>query len=190
MNSQQLYQQTKNKTRVVICGDTRKMSIAMVLHVLHYLNRHVDSVLESTSQISLVDDNDFVLIEADENAHELNANIALLSTQINDNKLTTIQFIDSITNGGILVYNEEDEVLKKLVEESSKPIQKYPYQTPKHTLENDVVFLNTNEGKLPLKITQNNLENLMGVKWVCQHMGIDEDDFYEAIGSFKIRKNM
>jgi UDP-N-acetylmuramate: L-alanyl-gamma-D-glutamyl-meso-diaminopimelate ligase len=29
------------------------------------------------------------------------------------------------------------------------------------------------------------LNNLAGAKWICQHMGIDEDDFYEAISTFK-----
>jgi UDP-N-acetylmuramate: L-alanyl-gamma-D-glutamyl-meso-diaminopimelate ligase len=38
---------------------------------------------------------------------------------------------------------------------------------------------------LPLEIFGNhNLQNLAGAKWICQHMGIDEDDFYEAIASF------
>ena len=26
---------------------------------------------------------------------------------------------------------------------------------------------------------------MAGAKWICQHMGVDEDDFYEAIVSFK-----
>ena len=30
-----------------------------------------------------------------------------------------------------------------------------------------------------------NLNNLAGAKWICQNMGIDEADFYEAIASFK-----
>ncbi|MBT8303677.1 MAG: peptidoglycan synthetase, partial [Bacteroidia bacterium] len=30
-----------------------------------------------------------------------------------------------------------------------------------------------------------NLNNLAGAKWICQNMGIDEDDFYEAIATFK-----
>lgn len=39
---------------------------------------------------------------------------------------------------------------------------------------------------MPLEIFGNhNLQNLAGAKWICQHMGIDEDDFYEAIVSFK-----
>ena len=32
---------------------------------------------------------------------------------------------------------------------------------------------------------EHNLQNLMGAKWICQHIGVDEEDFYEAIGSFK-----
>jgi UDP-N-acetylmuramate: L-alanyl-gamma-D-glutamyl-meso-diaminopimelate ligase len=26
---------------------------------------------------------------------------------------------------------------------------------------------------------------LAGAKWICQNMGVDEDDFYEAIASLK-----
>ena len=38
---------------------------------------------------------------------------------------------------------------------------------------------------MPVEIFgRHNLNNLAGAKWICQHMGIDEDDFYEAIGSF------
>jgi len=29
------------------------------------------------------------------------------------------------------------------------------------------------------------LNNLAGAKWICQNMGVDEADFYEAISSFK-----
>jgi len=39
---------------------------------------------------------------------------------------------------------------------------------------------------LPIEIFgKHNLNNLAGAKWICQHMGIDEDDFYEAITTFK-----
>jgi UDP-N-acetylmuramate: L-alanyl-gamma-D-glutamyl-meso-diaminopimelate ligase len=39
---------------------------------------------------------------------------------------------------------------------------------------------------MPLEIFgDHNLQNLAGAKWICQCMGIDEDDFYEAIASFK-----
>ena len=46
--------------------------------------------------------------------------------------------------------------------------------------------METPEGPMPLEIFgKHNLNNLAGAKWICQHMGVDEDDFYEAIASFK-----
>ena len=29
------------------------------------------------------------------------------------------------------------------------------------------------------------IRNIEGAKWVCQNLGIDEADFYEAMASFK-----
>jgi len=34
---------------------------------------------------------------------------------------------------------------------------------------------------LPIEVFgKHNLNNLAGAKWICQHMGIDEDDFYKV----------
>ena len=85
-----------------------------------------------------------------------------------------------------MVYNEEDENVKTIVENSENRIKKYPYATPDFLIEDGITYLKTTEGDLPLEIFGNhNLQNLAGAKWICQHMGIDEDDFYEAIVSFK-----
>ena len=47
-------------------------------------------------------------------------------------------------------------------------------------------MLETPEGPMPIEIFgKHNLNNLAGAKWICQNMGIDEDDFYEAIATFK-----
>jgi UDP-N-acetylmuramate: L-alanyl-gamma-D-glutamyl-meso-diaminopimelate ligase len=94
-------------------------------------------------------------------------------------------FTDSMVHGGIMVYNEEDATVKDVVESSENHIKKYPYQTANHFIENGTTFLETPEGDLPLEIFgKHNLQNLAGAKWICQHMGIDEDDFYEAIAIF------
>ena len=46
--------------------------------------------------------------------------------------------------------------------------------------------METDEGPLPLEVFgRHNLSNLAGAKWLCQLMGVDEDDFYQAIGSFR-----
>ena len=95
-------------------------------------------------------------------------------------------FVDSIVNGGNINYNEEDPEVKRVVEASENTIRKIPYQTPEYTVENGQTLLETPEGPLPIEVFgAHNLNNLAGAKWICQHMGIDEDDFYEAISTFK-----
>ncbi len=207
-----LYEQAKNKTRVVIGGSHGKTSItSMILHVLHYHDRDVDYMVGAQldgfeNMVHLTKDNDFIVLEGDEylsspidrrpKFHLYKPNIALLSGIAWDhiNVFPTFEnyvdqfeiFVDSITNGGAMVYNEEDIVVKKVVEASTNHIKRYPYHTPNYTIENGVTFLDTSDGKLPLEIFgKHNLQNLAGAKWICQHMGVDEDDFYEAIASFK-----
>ena len=94
-------------------------------------------------------------------------------------------FTDSIIEGGSISYNIEDQNVKAIVEASENPIRKFPYETPQHTIDNGTTYLETPEGPMPLEIFgQHNLNNLAGAKWICQHMGIDELDFYEAIVTF------
>jgi UDP-N-acetylmuramate: L-alanyl-gamma-D-glutamyl-meso-diaminopimelate ligase len=91
-----------------------------------------------------------------------------------------------MTNGSTLVYNEEDEAVKKIAENAKKPTRKHAYRTPRYEIIDEEVHLDTPEGLMPLQIFgEHNLSNLAGAKWICQHMGVDEDDFYEAIAEFK-----
>jgi UDP-N-acetylmuramate: L-alanyl-gamma-D-glutamyl-meso-diaminopimelate ligase len=95
-------------------------------------------------------------------------------------------FVDSIVRGGSITYNAEDTEVAKVVEASENTIRKLPYYTPEYTVENGETLLETPEGALPIEVFgKHNLNNLAGAKWICQHMGIDEDDFYEAIATFK-----
>ncbi|MDO9137202.1 MAG: cyanophycin synthetase, partial [Lutibacter sp.] len=72
------------------------------------------------------------------------------------------------------------------VEEATNPIKKYPYCTPNFRIENGVTYIETSLGEMPLEIFgKHNLQNLAGAKWICQHMGVDEVDFFEAIATFK-----
>ena len=207
-----LYEQSKDKTRVVIGGSHGKTTItSMILHVLNYHEKEVDYMVGAQlegfeTMVHLTKDNEFIVLEGDEylsssidmrpKFHLYKPNIALLSgiawDHINvfptfDNYTEQFRiFTESMVNGGSMVYNEEDVIVKEVVESSTNHIKKYPYQTPAHFIEDGITFLETEEGDLPLEIFGNhNLQNLAGAKWICQHMGIAEDDFYEAIASFK-----
>jgi len=207
-----LYEQSKNKTRVVIGGSHGKTTItSMILHVMHYHNIEVDYMVGAQlegfdTMVHLTEDNDFIVLEGDEylsspidrrpKFHLYQPNIALLSGIAWDhiNVFPTFEnyveqfeiFINQITKGGILVYNEEDETVKKVAEESTNTIRRIPYQTPSYSVEDGTTMLDTPEGPMPIEVFgAHNLNNLAGAKWICQNMGVDEADFYEAIASFK-----
>jgi UDP-N-acetylmuramate: L-alanyl-gamma-D-glutamyl-meso-diaminopimelate ligase len=207
-----LYEQSKHKTRVVIGGSHGKTTItSMILHVMHYHDKDVDYMVGAQLEgfdvmVKLTEDNDFIVLEGDEylsspidmrpKFHLYKPNIALLSGIAWDHinvfpsyegyiKQFSI-YIDSIVSGGSITYNEEDPEVVRVVEASENTIRKLPYQTPKYVVENGQTLLETPEGDLPVEVFgKHNLNNLAGAKWICQHMGIDEDDFYEAIATFK-----
>ncbi|WP_299364682.1 Mur ligase domain-containing protein [Winogradskyella sp.] len=207
-----IYEQAKDKTRVVIGGSHGKTTItSMILHVMHYHDRDVDYMVGAQLEgfdvmVKLTDDNDFIVLEGDEylsspidrrpKFHLYKPNIALLSgiawDHINvfptyENYVEQFEiFIDSIVLGGSINYNEEDAEVKRVVEASENQIRKIPYSTPEYTVEDGDTLLETPEGPMPIEVFgAHNLNNLAGAKWICQHMGIDEDDFYEAISTFK-----
>jgi len=207
-----LYEQSKEKTRVVIGGSHGKTTItSMILHVLNYHEIDVDYMVGAQlegfdTMVHLTSENEFIVLEGDEylsspidlrpKFHLYKPNIALLSGIAWDhiNVFPTFEnyveqfsiFTDSLTNGGIMVYNEEDVEVKKVVESSKNPIKKYPYSTPKYTIENGTTFIETLDGEIPLEFFgKHNLQNMAGAKWICQHMGVGEEEFYEAIATFK-----
>ena len=207
-----LYEQSKNKTRVVIGGSHGKTTItSMILHVLNFHGRKVDYMVGAQLEgfdrmVHLTEENDFIVLEGDEylsspidrrpKFHLYKPNIALLSgiawDHINvfptfENYVEQFQiFVDSIVKGGSITYNLEDAEVVKVVEASENTIRKLGYTTPDYEVADGQTLLETPEGPMPIAIFgKHNLNNLAGAKWICQNMGVDEDDFYEAIATFK-----
>lgn len=206
-----LFKATQDKTRVVIGGSHGKTTItAMILHVMHYWQQEVDFMVGAQLEgfdvmVQLSEDNEFVVLEGDEylsspidrrpKFHWYQPNIALISgiawdhvnvfpTEEDYNRQFEI-FIETLTPGGVLIYNQEDEVLRAMAEKSTHPIRKIPYDTVAHYVDSGTTYLETSEGPLPLRIFgHHNISNLSGAMQVCQHMGIDPMDFLEAITSF------
>ncbi|MBC9796535.1 Mur ligase domain-containing protein [Sinomicrobium weinanense] len=205
-----LYEYSRYKTRVVIAGNYGRTSIAsVIMQVMDYHDKGLDYVIESgpedlKNRVCLTNDNEFILITGDESPssgaepspkfHNYLPNIALLSGIATDTtedpseeeRLAKYRvFVDSIVKGGIAVYNEEDGEVKAIVEASENPIRKHPYRLPEYEESNGEILLETPEGAMPLNISDKQmLFHLAGAKWICQHMGIDEDDFYEALAVF------
>ena len=207
-----LYQQSKEKTRVVIAGSHGKTTItSMILHVLNFHNKEIDYMVGAQLEgfdcmVKITEDTDFMILEGDEYLSSADdkqpkflhyhPNIALISgiawDHINvfktfDDYLEQFRkFTESITSGGVLVYNEEDEEVVKIVENSQKYFRKLPYKTPEYSIREGKVYLKTSMGEIPLSVFgKHNLLNMEGAKLICQQLGIMEEEFYEAIMSFK-----
>jgi UDP-N-acetylmuramate: L-alanyl-gamma-D-glutamyl-meso-diaminopimelate ligase len=207
-----LYTHSQNKTRVVIGGSHGKTTItSMILHVLGYHSRSADYMVGAQlegfdTMVHLTSENEFMLMEGDEylsspidrrpKFHLYAPNIALISGIAWDhiNVFPSFEkyreqfsiFIEKIVPGGTLVYNQEDPEVRTLVEQSTHPIKKIPYSVAEHDIQEGVTYLETTEGPMPVEIFgAHNLSNLEGARWICQLMGIDAEDFYEAIASFK-----
>ncbi|MBT2621172.1 Mur ligase family protein [Chryseobacterium sp. ISL-6] len=207
-----LYEQSRNKTRVVIAGSHGKTTItSMILHVLNFHQKEVDFMVGAQLEgfdcmVKLTQDNDFMVLEGDEYLSSpidlrskfllYQPNIALLSGIAWDhiNVFKTFddyieqfrKFVASITPGGVLVYNEEDPEVVKVVENAENFFRKIPYKTPEYEISNGKVLLKTEMGDIPLSVFgAHNLLNMEGARNICRQLGIMDEDFYEAIMSFK-----
>ena len=175
------YEKFQHKTRVVIAGNLHKQeATTLFLHIIHFFGNKMDYIISSSENIQ---GNDFVLFEA-ENDELLNyhPNIVLI-TENNESNLTE-NFLKTVIGGGIVIFNEENEALMNTIENSENFFRKIPYKTPDFYTTNNVNYLTTDIGEIPVKISQENLSYIEGVKHLCQHIGIMEEDFYEALMEF------
>ena len=207
-----LYEQSKDKTRVVIGGSHGKTTItSMVLHCLHYHGIDVDYMVGAQLEgfdvmVKLTEDNEFMIMEGDEYLSSAldrrskfllyQPNIALISgiawdhinvfPTFNSYKEQFSKFIDSIVNGGALIYNETDTEVVNVVENTERALKKFSYNIPAHSIDNGITYLETEEGPIPLEVFgDHNLMNLEGARAICKQLGMMDDDFNEAIQSFK-----
>jgi UDP-N-acetylmuramate: L-alanyl-gamma-D-glutamyl-meso-diaminopimelate ligase len=207
-----LYENSKDKTRVVIAGSHGKTSItAMVLHSLHFHNRDCDYMVGAQlegfeTMVRLTNHNEFILLEGDEYLSSpldprpkfihYKPNIALLSgiawdhvnvfPDYEDYKKQFDQLLDCIEPGGVIIYNEDDQEVLDVIHRTKNEVKKFPYSLPAYRVEDQHFILDTFEGDLELKVFgAHNMSNLEGARWICNQMGLNDEEFYEAIEEFE-----
>jgi UDP-N-acetylmuramate: L-alanyl-gamma-D-glutamyl-meso-diaminopimelate ligase len=183
----------------------------MIMHVLKEKGRNFDYLvgarLEGFDQSVNITDAPVIVCEADEypasaiekkpKFHFLFPHIAILTgiawDHINvfptfENYLDQFRiFIDKIEDGGVLIYNETDDELKKLVENHPRTgIKRIPYTIPVHSIENGITRVSISGSEAELKVFGNhNLLNMQAAWLVCEILGINASDFTKAMESFK-----
>ena len=211
-----IFNQSKDKIRIVIGGSHGKTSItSLVLHVLSTLNIESDYMVGAQLDgfevmVKLTDTSKYIVLEGDEylssaldlrpKFHLYKPHIALISgiawDHINvfktfENYLKQFEiFINSIEKNGTLVYNELDPELKKLVSSNKSNLNYIPYSIPKHKIIDGISFIDINNRLYRLKIFgDHNLQNISGALNICKALGVESEDFYNAITSFNGASN-
>lgn len=206
-----IYQESRDKTRVAVGGSHGKTTTtSMIMHVLRSCGRDFDYLvgarLQGFNQSVNITDAPVIVCEADEypasaiekrpKFHFLFPHIAILTgiawDHINvfptfENYLEQFRiFLGKLESGGHLIYNEQDPVLKKLVEENRRPdVSYHPYGVPEHTIEAGETTVVIEGMKARLKVFgAHNLQNLQAAWLVCRELGITAEAFAKAIASF------
>lgn len=207
-----IYEQTKHKTRLVVGGSHGKTSItAMILHVLQYHGVDTDYMvgaqlagfecmvrLSETAKIAVLEGDEYLSSPIDRRPkfHLYQPDVALISGIAWDhiNVFPTFEdyvmqfdiFARCISTKGVLIYCENDQEVAGVSKRIREDIVPMPYTTHKHEIENGITYLITEKSKVPLEIFGgHNLQNLNGARLMCNQAGISDEQFYEAIQTFK-----
>lgn len=207
-----IYNRSIDKQRIVVCGSHGKTTItAILIHVLTFHHRIFDYVIgarqEGMDNTVKLSDAPIIVIEGDEYLSspldptakflKYNHHIAVLSGIAWDhaNVFATKEeyskqfeiLADSTPKCGTLIYNSEDQMTDTMGKIERVDVQSIPYKTHNHVIENGVVYLiNSEKDRTPIQLFgKHNLQNISAAKEVLKKIGISNDQFYEALPSFK-----
>ncbi len=206
-----LYEQSKDKMRIVIGGSHGKTTItSMLLHAINKLGLNVDYMVGAQLEgydcmVKLTNDAKFMILEGDEylsspidrrpKFHLYHPNVALISGIAWDhiNVFPTFEnytnqfeiFCDLIEPNGTLIYNTEDPEVRKLGEQARESITSIAYQTPTFEPTETGTLLHFEGQSYPLLVFgPHNLQNLMGAMNLAKSIGIDYASFLQAMADF------
>lgn len=209
-----LYQHSRNKQRVVVCGSHGKTTItSMIMHVLRGLGRKFDYMAGGQvegfgTMVGLSEDAPIIILEGDEylaspldrrpKFRVYQPHVALISGIAWDhiNVFPTEgeyiaqfeQLVANMPKAGALVYNDEDKEVRRIIKRFSKPEEHYlhPYVTPDFKVRNSMYELRIEGRTAPMQVIgKHNMGNIAGAWEVCKLLAITPDDFMSQIATFK-----
>lgn len=207
-----MYEQTKDKKRIVVGGSHGKTSTtAMILFVLKYYNIDFDYLVGSlidgfdtmvgisaTSKLAVFEGDEYLNSALDPRPkfHFYHTEIGIITgiawDHINvfptyENYVEQFEiFIEGLPKHGALIYCADDKEVKRVSENTPCEARLIPYSTPQNLVKNGITYIVVNGQEIPLKVFGNhNLQNMMAAKFACIEAGITEAQFYEAIQHFK-----
>lgn len=205
-----LYEQSKNKKRVVIGGSHGKTTItSMIIHVLNDLNYSFDYMVGAQLEgfevmVKLTDNAPVIILEGDEYLTSpidrrpkfwvYQPDIAVISGIAWDHfnvfptfdiyKDQFLTFANLIPNDGALIYCKQDENVCD-VALKARCKTKIQYGIPESEIKDNTTYIKYQNKSYPLSVFGNhNLMNIEAAQNVCNQLGIENEAFYSSISSF------
>jgi UDP-N-acetylmuramate: L-alanyl-gamma-D-glutamyl-meso-diaminopimelate ligase len=193
-----LYEQTKDKIRIVVGGSHGKSTTtSMILYVLDKLGIEADYMvgaqiegfermvrLSDTAKYAVFEGDEYLTSPLDRRSKFLwyHPHVAILTgiawDHINvfptfDGYVDTFrQFVHSIEPNGAYIYYAKDEHLSSIAAEVVDKVKCLPYEGYR--------------GDVAMQVFgQHNMQNLEAACLACQQIGIQAEDFYQAISTFQ-----
>ncbi len=206
-----LYEQTKDKTRVVIGGSHGKTSTtAMILFVLKRLGIPTDFMVGAQiegfdNMVSLSHEAKIAVFEGDEyltspidlrpKFHLYRPHIGLVTgiawDHINvfptfDNYVEQFRIYSNLVEpNGKFIYYKGDENLCDIASKVRPDIVALSYDTPSYEVVDGKTVISCEGEKVTLQIFgEHNLQNMLGAWTVCSQLGISAPDFFAAMAEF------
>ncbi len=206
-----LYEQSKDKIRVVVGGSHGKTTItSMIIHVLQHQHVECDYMvgaqlegfevmvrLSDTAKVMVIEGDEYLTSPIDRRPkfHVYQPTVGIISGIAWDhiNVFPTFEnyveqfeiFAKMIPADGQLIYCQEDEELRKLGDRITSTTRK-PYGVHPYYIRDGVTYLKHGEKSYPLQIFgKHNLMNINAARLACNALGLTDEQFYEAIVSFK-----
>ena len=208
-----IFEQSQNKQRVVIAGSHGKTTItSMVLHVLKYNKRNFNYLVGAQiegfdNMVKLSENAPLIVIEGDEyftspidptpKFIHYQPHIALISGIAWDhfNVFPTWEsyvkqfelLADSLPKAGAIIFDETDDMLDVIGQKGRPDVASTPYNVHPHRIEdNKTILITAEQGEVPILVFGNhNMKNISGAREVCERLGVTDEEFYQAIRTFK-----
>jgi UDP-N-acetylmuramate: L-alanyl-gamma-D-glutamyl-meso-diaminopimelate ligase len=208
-----IYEQSRNKQRIVIAGSHGKTSItSIILHVLQYHNRLFDYAVGAQLEgfdlmVKLTEESPIIIIEGDEylsspiqrvpKFHKYHHHIGVMSgiswdhinvfpTEENYREQFRI-FAEMTPKAGTLIYNQDDEQVLEVCVPNNSDVNYIGYTIHEHKIKKSgKTILKTKKDDVEIQLFgEHNLRNISAAKEVCKQIGIKGQAFYEALATFK-----
>lgn len=207
-----LYEQCRDKTRVVIGGSHGKTTVtSMIMHALRFQGVDFDYMvgaqlegfdtmvrLSKTAKIAVFEGDEYLSSPIDLRPKFLwyRPHLALLTGVAWDhiNVFPTEEgyneqfrlFADTVDENGYLTWFSGDSVLQKLFTETTWPFRVEPYSELEQAEEDGPSRIWYGERSWPVPVFgAHNRQNMAGALKVCQQLGLSAGQFLEAMASFK-----